>query len=122
MSSSTSALSAGLQPLYNEGLLPSSLQTATLNGASSGQLNQLANTSSALQEVGTLLGFGTSSTDSATLSPTAADTLSNSSTSTSTDPLTAAVDNALTYKINAAVDQFAPPSSVTTGSQINLLG
>jgi len=126
--STTSPLSGGVQQLYKDGLLPSNLSASTLNSASASQLNKIAGSAIALQEVGTILGFGsgTTATDSATLSPTAANSLlSNSSATSTTDPLTAAVDNALTYKINAAVNQFDQTNSSTSsasGSQINVLG
>ncbi len=132
-SSSTSALAGGVQQLYNDGLL-SNVNPSTLNGASASQLNQIAGSSIALQIVGAILGFGSdSSGDSASLSATASNALlqeinpsSTSSTSSnsnpSTDPLTAAVDNALTSNINAAVNRFAPQSSSITGSNINVLG
>jgi hypothetical protein len=127
--SPTSSLSAGVQQVLNAGLLPANLNASTLNGASAAQLNQLAKSATALQQVGTLLGFGTASTDSATLSSAANNALlqeinppATSAASSTTDPLTAAVDNALTYTSNAAVNQFAPASSAATGTQINLLG
>jgi hypothetical protein len=101
--------SAGTQQLYNQGLLPTSLSNSVLNNASSSDLSQLANTSIALQQTGTLLGFTpTTSTDSVALS------------SAATDPLTQAVTNALTSNLNQAVAQFLPQES-TTGSQINLV-
>ena len=123
--STTSPLSGGVQQLYKDGLLPSNLSASTLNSASASQLNKIAGSAIALQEVGTILGFGsgTTATDSATLSPTAANSLLSNSIATST--LTAAVDNALTYKINAAVNQFDQTNSSTSsasGSQINVLG
>jgi hypothetical protein len=82
----------------------------------------------ALQEVNTLFGLGTSSTDSATLSPTANaliqeinPTATTSAGSTSSDPLTQAVSNELTSSLNAAVNQFLPQNTSTNGSNINLL-
>jgi hypothetical protein len=82
----------------------------------------------ALQEVNTLFSLGNSSSDSATLSPTATALIqeinpsaTTSTTSDSTDPLTAAVDNELTSSLNAAVNQFLPQSTSTNGSRINLL-
>jgi hypothetical protein len=115
-SSTTSALSAGVQQLYNAGLLPSHVSDSTLNRASSSQINKMTGSAIALQEVGELFGIGGSSaTDSVSLSSTA-------SASSGADPLTAAVDHALTSQINAAVNQFAPSTSApTTGSLINLL-
>jgi hypothetical protein len=110
-SSTTSALSAGVQQLYNAGLLPSHVNASTLNSASSSQINKMTGSAIALQEVSALFGLG----DSVSLSPTA-------SVASNTDPLAAAVDNALTSQINAAVNQFAPSAtSPTTGSLINLL-
>jgi hypothetical protein len=128
-SPTTSPLSAGVQQLYNDGLLPSSLNASTLNGTSAGELNSIASSSLALQQAGEILGFGSSARDTASLSSTATNALlqeinpsPTSSTSASTDPLTAAVDNALTSTINAAVNQFAPPIPTTTGTQISVLG
>src|ERR1700722_17630307 len=93
----TSSLSAGVQQLYNDGLLPSGASASTLKGASASQLNKMAASSIALQEEGTLLGTGSSSSDTASLSSTATNALlqeinpTSTSSSTSTDPLTAAV-------------------------------
>ena len=109
---SSPILSAGLQQLYNRGLLPSNVSTSVLNSASPTQLNKLVSSSLATQEAGTLLGFGSSSTDNAYLS------------STATDSLTQAVDNALSNPGNAAVAEFLPSSSAsnpTTSGLINLL-
>jgi len=127
-SSPTAALSSGVQQLYNDGLLPSSLNASTLNKASATQLNTIVGSGLALQQVSVLLGGGSSSSDSASLSSTATNALlqeinpSSTSTSTTTDPLTAAVDNALTASLNAAVNKFEPSSSTTNGSTINLVG
>jgi hypothetical protein len=110
---SSPTLSAGLQQLYNRGLLPSNVSTSVLNSASPAQLNKLVSSSLASQEAGTLLGFGSSSADSAYLS------------STATDSLTQAVDNALSNPGNAAAAEFLPQSSTTanptTSGLINLL-
>jgi hypothetical protein len=118
---------SGVQQLQNDGLLPSTLSQGVLNKASSNQLNQLVNASVALQKVGALFGTGSSSTDSATLSPTASNALlqeinPSQASSSTTDPLTQAVNHELTYSLNAAVTQFLPQSSSSSGSQINLLG
>jgi hypothetical protein len=127
-SSPTSSLSAGVQQLYNDGLLPSNLSTSTLKNASAGQLNKIAASSIASQEVNVLLGGGSSVSDTASLSSTATNALlqeinpSSTTGSSTTDALTAAVNNALTSSLNAAVKKFAAPTSnTTTGSQINLL-
>ncbi len=124
---STSPLSAGVQQIYNAGLLPSSLSTSTLKGASASQLNKIASSTIASQEVSALLGGGG---DSASLSSTATNALlqeinpssTGSSSSSTTDPLTAAVENALTSSLNAAVKKFDAPSTTQTGSNINLVG
>ena len=126
-SSSVNPLSAGVQQLYNSGLLPTSLNNSVLNNAQAGQLSQLANSSVALQEVNSLFGLGSTSTDSATLSSAASNALlqeinpASTSSSSATDLLTQAVDNALTSSVNAAVQKFLLPASNTSG-QINLLG
>ena len=119
---------SGIQQLSNAGLLPSSLSRSVLNLASPTQLNQMVGSGVALQEVNTLFGLGTSSTDSATLSPTANaliqeinPTATTSAGSTSSDPLTQAVSNELTSSLNAAVNQFLPQNTSTNGSNINLL-
>ena len=114
MSSPVSSLSAGVQTLYNKGLLPSNVNTSVLSGSTPTQLNQLVGSSVELQEVGTLLGTSSSSsssssTDSATLS------------STATDALTEAVNNELTANLTAAANKFLPQSTSSSGSQINLL-
>jgi len=122
----TSPLSAGVQQLYNAGLLPSSLSSSTLNGASASQLNRIANSTIAGEEVSALLG---GAGDSANLSSTATNALlqainpsSTSSTSSTFDLLTAAVDNALTSSLNAAVSKFASPNPTQTGSNVNVVG
>ena len=124
--STTGALASGVQQLYNDGLLPSSLNASTLNKASASQLNSMVGSTLALQQVGALLGGGSASSDSASLSSTATNALlqeiPSSSATSATDPLTAAVDNALTSNLNAAVNKFEPTSSGTTGSTINVLG
>jgi len=125
--STTGALSSGVQQLYNDGLLPSSLNASTLNNASASQLNKIVGSTLALQQVNALFGTGTTSSDSASLSSTATNALlqeiNPSTTTTSTiDPLTAAVDNALTSSINAAVSKFEPSSTSTTGSTVNVVG
>ncbi len=116
---------SGIQQLSNAGLLPSSVSQSVLNQASSAQLNQMVGSGVALQEVNTLFGLGTSSTDSATLSPTANALIQEinptATTSNSTDPLTQAVSNELTSNVDAAVNQFLPQNTSTNGSNINLL-
>jgi hypothetical protein len=112
-SSSVSPLSSGVQDLYNSGLLASSVSTNLLSSSSAGQLNQLASSSIALAQIGTLLDFGTASNDSATLS------------STATDALAQAVNNELTSSLDAAVSKFLPQTSSSSessgGSNINLV-
>jgi hypothetical protein len=124
---STSPLSAGVQQLYNQGVLPSGVSTTTLSKASTSQLNQLARLTVANQETSIL--FGSSSyADSSALSTTATNNallqeinpISSFSSSTS-DPLTTAVDNALLSQGNTAASHFLPPPT-TTGSKINVLG
>jgi hypothetical protein len=123
-SPSVNTLSAGVQQLYNQGLLPSSLSTTALNHSSASQLNQLASNSISTQETATLLGLNS---DSSSLSSTATNSLlqeinpTTTSSSTTTDPLTAAVDSSILAAGTAAADKFLPQSS-TTGSQINVLG
>jgi hypothetical protein len=110
--------SSGIQRLLNDGLLPSSLSQSALNQASAGQLNQMVSSSIALQQVNALFGTGSSSADSATLSPTANALLQ----AAATDPLTQAISNELTSTLNAAISQFLPQSSSSSsGSLINLL-
>ena len=123
-SPSINTLSAGVQQLYNQGLLPSSLSTTALNNSSAGQLNQLANTTIATQETATLLGLNS---DTSSLSSTATNALlqeinpTTTSSSNTTDPLTAAVDSSILAAGTAAADKFLPQSS-TNGSQINVVG
>jgi hypothetical protein len=112
-SASINTLSAGVQQLYEQGILPSNVSTSTLKNSSASQLNQLANTSIANQEIGTLLGFGS---DSSSLSSTAANSLSSA-----TDALTTAVNDSILAQGTAAAKQFLPQES-TTGSQFNILG
>jgi hypothetical protein len=127
MSSSSVTLSAGLQQVYNSGLLPSGLNTSILKSSSASQLNQLASTAVSLQQIGVLLGYGSSSSDSATLSSAANNSLAlegdlqSTTSATGTDPLTVAVNNALTSSLNAAADKFLPQNN-SAGSSINLLG
>lgn len=124
---STGVLASGVQQLYNDGLLPASLNASTLNKASASQLNKIVGSTLSLQQVSTLLGTGSAPSDSASLSSTATNALlqeinPSSTTSSTTDPLTAAVDNALTSSLTAAVNKFEPASSNTTGSTINVVG
>ena len=123
---SISPLSAGVQQLYNRGLLPTSLNNSVLTDASAGQLGQLANASIASQENARLLGYGNASTDTATLSATASNALlqeinPSPNAASGTDPLTQAVNNALTSNLNTAVSEFLPQNSSTSSGQINLL-
>jgi hypothetical protein len=128
--SSVTPLSAGVQQLYNAGLLPSGVSNTVLNQASSSQLTQMADSSISVQEVNSLLGLGSSSTDSSSLSPTASALIqeinpsaTTSSTTSSADPLTQAVNNQLTSTLNSAVSQFLPQSSSsTTGTNVNVVG
>jgi hypothetical protein len=113
---SSPILSAGLQQLYNNGLLPSNLSTSVLNGATPIQLNSLVKSTLASQEASTLFGSGSSSTDTANLS------------STAVDSLTQAVDNSLSASGDSAAAKYLPNSSAspdtsaaTSGSLINLL-
>lgn len=105
---STPALSAGLQQLYNNGLLPSNVSTTVLNSASPSQLNKLVSSSLAMQEASALLGSGSSFTDTANLS------------STAVDSLTQAVDNSLTANGDAAVAKFLPQTSATANTSNSL--
>jgi hypothetical protein len=120
----TTALSAGAQQLYDHGLLPSSVPNSVLNTSSSSELSKLADSSVALQETAALFGF---SSDSASLSSTASNALlqeinpTSSSSSSATDPLNQAVNNELTSSLDAAVSKYLPQGGTTSGSQINLL-
>ncbi len=70
MSTTPSALSAGLQALYNSGLLPSNLTQADLQNASPAQLTQLSITNAEAQASAALFGgSGSTSGDSVALSP-----------------------------------------------------
>lgn len=124
MSTSVSPLSAGVQQLYDRGLLPVSLNNSILNGASSGELSQLANSAINSQENAAFFGYGS---DNATLSSTASNALlqeinPSSTPTTGPDPLTQAVNNALTSNLDAAVSKFLPQSSSNSTGQINVLG
>jgi hypothetical protein len=124
-STTTTALSAGAQQLFDHGLLPSSVPNSVLNSSSSTELSKLADSSIALQETAALFGFSSNS-DSATLSSTASNALlqeinPTSSSTSATDPLTQAVNNELTSSLNAAVNKYLPQGGTTSGSQINLL-
>ena len=127
--STTTTLSAGVQQIYNAGLLPSSLSTSTLGGATSGQLNKIVASTIASEQVSALWGMGSNS-DTAGLSSTAENALlqeinptsTSSASSSTTDPLTAAVDNALTSSLNAAVNKFASPTTDATGTNVNVVG
>jgi hypothetical protein len=122
---SVNPLSAGVQQLYNQGLLPSNLSPATLSKFSVNQINQLAKLSVANQDISAL--FQTAS-DSSALSTTATSNallqeinpISTSNANTP-DPLTTAVTNALLANGNAAASKFLPPVS-TTGHNINVVG
>jgi hypothetical protein len=109
---SVSGLSAGVQELYDKGFFSSSVSTSTLKSLTATQLDQLATMNVATQEAAVLLGSGSSLTDSTSLSATA---------QSAADALTTAVSNQLTASVNAAVSQFVPKNSSSTGS-IDLLG
>jgi hypothetical protein len=118
-SPNVSSLSAGVQQLYNQGLLSNGLSTGALQSATTGQLNQLATSSIAGQETATLLGLNS---DTSALSSTATNYLTASTAAnTTTDALTAAVDASILAPGTTAANQYLP-QAVTNGSKINVLG
>jgi hypothetical protein len=124
--SNVNSLSAGVQQLYNQGLLPSSLSTAAISKFTPNQINQLARLSVASQDINALFQTASDSTSLSTVATSNAliqeiNPLSNSNANTP-DPLTTAVDNALLTPGNNAASSFLPPTTTTTGSKINVLG
>src|SRR5271167_5054284 len=95
MSTSPSSLSAGLQALYNDGLLPSNLTPAELQNASPAQLTQLSVSNAEAEASATLFGgSGSASGDSVALSPDVesmllgtANSEAGTASSGSTDPI-----------------------------------
>lgn len=122
------ALSSGVQTLYNSGLLPDSLTQTQLASTSAAQLNQLAASSLALQQSSVLFGNGTAA-DSVNLSSNATNALLQQinpsgdyadSTPSSADYLTQAVNNQLTNNIDSAVNKFLP-ATTTTATNVNVV-
>ncbi|HMF75538.1 MAG TPA: hypothetical protein VK604_07735 [Bryobacteraceae bacterium] len=118
MSSSANALSSGLQKLYDTGLLPDNLSQNTLSTASGSELNSLANSAVALQQIGALLGNGS---DSVSLSSDAANS-GGYAGYFGADYFTQAVNNQLTNNIDSAVNKFLPAGPTPSGSNIDLVG
>lgn len=128
MASTASPLSSGVQTLYDEGIFQSSVSQTTLSKASASQVNQLAASSAALQQVNALFGNGTQ--DNVSLSSDATNALlqainppsAEDSSSNASDYLTQAVSNALTNNINSAVNQFLPSTTSKSGTNVNVVG
>ena len=113
-----SSLSAGIQQLYNKGFLSGGLSAGVIKNASSQQLAQLANSSTAGQEAATLLGV---KSDSSSLSEAANSFLSTNG-STTNDPLASAVEKAILAPGTAAASRYLPQAKTQNGEYINVLG
>ena len=124
MSTIPSALSAGLQALYNNGLLPSNLNPAELQNASPAQLTQLSISNAEAEASATLLGdSGSSSGDSVALSASvesmllgAANPAAGTMSSASTDPILDALAASELNASDAALSGSASASGAEGGS------
>jgi hypothetical protein len=100
MSTAPTSLSAGMQALYNSGLLPSNLTSAELQNASSSELAQISISSAEAEASAALFGDSASSNgDSVALSPSVEAMLlgtkssaAESTSSASTDPILEALE------------------------------
>ena len=128
MSTTPSALSAGLQALCNNGLLPSNLTPAEMQDASPAQLTELSISNAEAEASATLFGdSGSTSGDSVALSPdvesmllgTANPTLA---TSSPTDPVLEALAASQLNASDAVLSgvNSAPASGTVGGSAATL--
>jgi len=117
MPTSPSSLSAGLQTIVNDGLIPSGLTAKQLQNASPGQLTQLEIDQVESSDVSALFGGGGKASDSVNLSGNSS-LLSGStdSNSGSTDPLLQTLESALTASSNSATTNAATGSSTAASS------
>ncbi len=106
MSTTPSALSAGLQVLSNAGLLPSSLNTQQLQNMSQADLTKIAVANIESTGLSTLFGGAASSGDTVSLSSDPTAVLLGENTSNSgggiSDPMLQALETAATTAGNAA--------------------
>jgi len=118
MSTSPSSLSAGLQALYNDGLLPSNLTPAELQNASPTQLTQLSISNAEAEASAAMFGASESSSeDSVGLSPNveamllgSANSPAGTTSSVSTDPILEAL---ATSQLNSSDAALAGVNSAT---------
>ena len=99
MSLNSSSLSAGLQALSNDGLLPSNMTAQQLKTATPGQLTQLEVANVESSAISSLFGGGASASDSVNLSSNLSSSLLGGSTdangSATADPLLQALESAV---------------------------
>jgi hypothetical protein len=130
MSTSPSSLSAGLQALYNDGLLPSNLTTAELQNASPAQLTQLSISNLEAEASAAMFGASESfSEDSVGLSPDveamllgSVNSAAGTTSSVSTDPILEALATSQLNSSDAALAgvNSETASGVATGSTATL--
>ncbi len=122
MSTTPSSLSAGVQALYNAGLLPSNLTQSELQNASPAQLTQLSISNAEAQASSALFGdTGLAVGDSVALSPNAesmllgaADPAAGTTSSVSTDPILAALASSQLNTSDAALAGVNSPTVAGT--------
>jgi hypothetical protein len=128
MSTTPSALSAGLQALYNNGLLPSNLTPGQLQNASPAQLTELSISDAEAVASAALLGdSGSASGDTVALSANVesillggANPAAGTTSSASTDPILEALAASQLNTSDAALSGAAPASGVEGGSTTTL--
>jgi hypothetical protein len=124
MSTTPSALSAGLQALYNNGLLPSNLTTSELQNASPAQLTQLSISNAEAEASSALFGDSDSASgDTVALSANAesmllggANSAAGTTTSGPTDPILEALAASQVNTSDAALAGVHSSSASQTGS------
>ncbi len=135
MSTTPSALSAGLQALSNAGLLPTNLTTQQLESTSPAELTKIAIGNIESGGISSLFGDAASSGDSVNLSDNLTAELMGLSTTSSggnTDPILQALEAAATSSNNAlgitgaasttATPNLTDTASTAVGSLFSYLG
>ena len=117
MSTSSSSLSAGLQAIVNDGLLPSNLTAKQLQNASPGQLTQIAIDNVESADMSSLFGASASASDTVSLSGN----LSASPFGQSSGSNTSTADSVLeALETNLAISSTSAAASGTSGSSTAL--
>ncbi len=125
MSTIPSSLSAGLQVLSNDGLLPSNLTSQQLKNASPGELTQLAIDNAESSVASSLFGGAASSPDSVNLSENLTSTLLGGSTASNggtTDPILQALETAETNSGAASTTGTTTSSAASLNTNADSIG